>query len=288
LSSSRELIVKGTIESESQQCVQAAYRQATGKPLLRLELFSKLSEHYPDAAGDRLLILCTQRSEGRPLQHLVGYQAFLDHDYEVGPDVLIPRPETEVLVRLIQESLAKKSSSELLGIEIGVGSGAISIELLASLGSLKMWASDIQGEALLRARRNAERILGPEVSRFTLIQAASPGEVLEPFSHLVPQSLDFIVSNPPYLGHSDEIEDEVRYHEPRVALFAPEEDLLYFYRKIAEGAARFLKPKGQVFLELAHERAGSIQSLFASGLWSEVQVHQDLARRPRVLVATLA
>ncbi len=292
LSSSQALVEKGTIESEAIQLVQAAYRSATNRELSRLDLFTQLRESFPAAAGDRLLILATTRAEGKPLQHLVGYQTFLDHEYEVGPDVLIPRPETEGLVVLVQDYLLTFDARSILGIEVGVGSGAISIELLASYSSLRMTASDLQPHAIARAHKNADRILGTGAHRLALVQAQSVNEVFEPFllyaSGAYRNQVDFIVSNPPYLSQADSIEDEVRYFEPVSALYAPESDLLYFYRKIAQGAAQILKPGGAIFLEIPHERADLIQHLFRSSPWCTSKIHFDLAGRPRVLVASLA
>jgi release factor glutamine methyltransferase len=289
LSSSRELIAKGSIDTEAEQLVMAAYRMATGKSLTRLELFTRISDRYPDQAGDKLLVLAGSRAEGKPLQHLTGVQVFLDHEYEVGPDVLVPRPETEVLVQYALSGLRSLKRPLALGLEIGLGSGAISVELLAAFPSLRMLGSELTDLAASRAERNASRILGKSAGpRFKVVRALSPLEVWEPFERVLTgeERADFVISNPPYLSTSDPIEAEVLRHEPATALFAPESDLIHFYRVVALRAERFLKPGGFAFMELAPERAQEIQFVFAAAGWN-VQIFPDLAERERVLVASL-
>jgi release factor glutamine methyltransferase len=286
LSASPELVAKGSIDAEAELLVTAAYRRSSqGRDLSRMELYARMQDRYPDDAGDRLLELAGTRAEGKPLQHLTGTQVFLDHEYEVGPDVLIPRPETEALVSLAIERLGKRSGSPRLGVEIGLGSGVISIELLSAFTSLRMIASELSPAASCRARANAASILAEGQGRLEIVSPASPLEVWAPISaRLGDEAVDFIISNPPYLGTSDLIEDEVRDHEPASALFAPEADLLHFYREIACHGAHSLAPGGWVFAEVAHERAEEARALFAEG-WS-VELAPDLTGRNRVLIAS--
>jgi release factor glutamine methyltransferase len=287
LGASPELVARGTIPTEAEQLVEAAYRKATGKRLSRLDLFARAADRFPDAAGDHLLILAGTRAEGRPLQHLTGVQVFLNHEYEVGPDVLVPRPETEVLVQQALQDLKSLNDPPVLGLEIGTGSGIISIELLSELPSLRMIASELTAEAEQRARINATRILGVGVSRFQIVRANQPLEVWQPFEGaLQNQRADFIISNPPYLALTDAIDDEVIRHEPSTALFAPQSDLVYFYRAVASGAHQFLRSGGLVFMEIAHERAEETRKVFDASGWN-VRILPDLTQRDRVLVATL-
>jgi release factor glutamine methyltransferase len=286
LSASPALVAKGSIEAEAEQLVTAAYRLTWGKHLTRMELFARMQDRFPEAAGDRLLELAGTRAEGKPLQHLTGVQAFLDHEYEVGPDVLVPRPETELLVTLAIESLRMDGGGKPShGLEIGLGSGVISIELLSAFPSLRMVASELVPAAADRALGNARRILGSEAQRLSVIRIADP---LEAWPMALPESppLDFVISNPPYLAVTDPIEDEVRDHEPATALFAPESDLLHFYRLIALNSSRCLRPGGRVFLELAPERAVQTLRLFEGSGW-DGEILPDLAGRDRVLIASL-
>ena len=187
------------------------------------------------------------------------------------------------------DELGRRSQARLLkGAEIGLGSGAISITLLAELGlGLSMVGSELEAPALGLALRNAER--HGVVGRLEGVSVEDAKKVLEPLVARGP--FDFLVSNPPYLARdSAEVEAEVLRFEPASALFAPEGDLLYFYREIARGAVNLLKPGGVVWLEVPHERAHAIEALFlepGSG-FGQVRLLKDLAGRDRVLEARLS
>jgi release factor glutamine methyltransferase len=287
LSSSALPFVSQSSKAESEQLVSAAYRKVTGVDLSRFDLLLRAREVYPKAAAQVLLNWLPARAAGRPLQYLVGYQTFFEHEYAVGPQVLIPRPETECLVAAVMNRLDSQGQVPSLGIEVGLGSGIISIELLAYWASLQMISSELSSEALELALKNAEKILwSSEHGRLTPLKVDQREHVLEPFLNLSVQA-DFLVSNPPYLKESlDEVGEDVMTHEPHSALFAPQDDLIYFYRKIATQAKSCLRPNGVVFAELPHERALSIMKLFQSEGW-KTEVVLDLNQRERVLIAQL-
>ncbi len=287
LSANHDLVAKNLIDTEAEQLVVAAYRHATGTMLSRLQLFSRLQDRFPDASGEKLLIMAMGRTEGKPLQHLTGFQTFLEHEYDVGPDVLVPRPETELLVVTAIEHLEARGRVPAFGIEIGLGSGAIATELLWRFSKLRMAATELVLAAEKRARSNADRILGsgPDGSeRLKIFRPQAPLEVWEPLLGFHGRGADFIISNPPYMIHSDPIEADVLAHEPKTALYAPEADPVHFYRKIEEGAAVFLAPDGMVFLEIPIERSQTIEKLFAKPEW-QVKVLRDLTNRDRIVVA---
>ena len=282
LSANGDLVARAATATEAELIVVAAYRQALGQgsALSRTELHARLGDRYPAAAGEVLFRMAGSRAQGQILQHLTGKQVFLDHEYDVGGDVLVPRPETEVLVSHAIAVLGARGGSPRRGIEIGLGSGVISVELLARFPLLEMTASEISAEARERAAGNARRILGVEDSRLKIVAAAA-SEVWAPFGV---GDVDFVISNPPYLL-TGEADSEVRKHEPAAALFAPEGDPLFFYREIATGAAARLVAGGKVFVEIPHERAKAIQAEFGWSGWV-TEVHADLTGRPRVLVAS--
>jgi release factor glutamine methyltransferase len=208
----------------------------------------------------------------------------------VSPQVLVPRPETELLVVHAIQVLRGKGamgSREGLGLEIGLGSGAISIELLAEFPTLRMIASELEEGAASVARGNARDILGAAgVGRLEVRLTGAAGSVLEPLREALDgRRADFLISNPPYLDpQADEADEEVRAQEPAAALFAPAGDALFFYREIARGARGLLSPEGSVFVEMPHERAGAIRALFEESGWA-VQTIPDLNERDRVLAA---
>jgi release factor glutamine methyltransferase len=285
LSSRLDLIERDLIDTEAEQIVLAALRKTEGVRLNRVELYSRMRDRIPERAGDQSLILAMARAEGRLLQHLTGYQAFLEHEYEVSPDVLVPRPETEFLVSIALEDL--RLSQPALGIEVGAGSGAISLELLSAIPSLRMLASELSPKAAQVARRNAERVLGPAPAaqaRLKLMMAQDSLQVLEPFAG-ESGTADFLISNPPYLASESEVDPEVLAHEPREALFSPAADPVYFYRKFARDGGALLKPGGVLYVEIPHERATRIHDLFVASGWA-IQILRDLTGRDRVLKAS--
>jgi release factor glutamine methyltransferase len=292
LRTSHRLTTQNLIDTEAEQLLQASYRAVTGKSLSRLELFSNLRTEFPVTATEVLLNMAESRAQGMPLAYVIGYQAFGENEYEVSADVLIPRPETEFLLSTVIETLSSHSLVPKLGLEIGIGSGVLSIELLFRYRSLIIYGSELNRESQRIADTNALRILGPEIQnakRFRSLHANHPSAVWEPFEELrrIPNfQSDFIITNPPYLISEDQIESEVLKYEPKQALFAPAHDPLYFYRKVCFGAEEYLRAGGYVFAEVPHERSKEILELFKGPKW-EAEILPDLTLRDRVLVARL-
>lgn len=270
-------------KAEAEALVLGAFRKE-GLKLSRFDLYSRGNDPAPVEVIQQVRAWTLRRKEGIPLQHLTQTQGFLDHEYEVSSAVLIPRPETEVLATLAMEELSRLHGSEgpKLGWEVGLGSGILSIEFLSRFSSLRMLASEVSPEAQKVALRNARSIL-EDPSRLEVLLPENTQSVLSVFPSA--PTPEFIISNPPYLKEfSDELTDEVAKHEPALALFAPQDDLLYFYRRIAEDALPLQGGVFRLFLELPHERAEKIAALFKTSGW-QLQLHTDLHGRSRVLVA---
>jgi release factor glutamine methyltransferase len=204
-----------------------------------------------------------ERIEGKPTQYITKKQEFYGREFRVTPDVLIPRPETELLVERV---LGRPYG---LTIDVGTGSGAIAVTLVIETGS-PVIATDLSAEALIVARANAET-LG---ARVQLIEA----DLLEPFAD---GAADLIVSNPPYVPLASALQREVRDHEPHLALFAGTSGLDVYHRLIPE-ALRVLKPGGTLALELGFDLADQVIAMVSG--WHNIQVLPDLAGVPRVLV----
>lgn len=267
---------KNSIEAESERILEFLLKKKTGRRWKRGEwiLETHLSFDEKDIVLGKEII--SKRSQEIPLQHILGEQEFFGRPFQVNGDVLIPRPETETLVN---ESLKRLKDVPAHGLEIGAGSGAISITLLKERASLRMEATEVSGAALKVAQENA-KYHALTADRLDWIQAANPLEVF-------PVGLgkfDFIISNPPYLLSDDPIEDEVRFHEPSLALYSPSEDPIYFYRQISELGKNYLKPKGWVALEIPHQRSKEIAQAFKETGWKSIKTIPDLAGRDRVLV----
>jgi len=249
------------------------------------------------------------RVSGLPVQHLTGKQEFWGLSFEVTPNVLIPRPETEHLIEVALDRLAlrelragrpnKNDGAGLLIADIGTGSGCIAVALAKELPQAQIFASDISSQALAVARRNAERhsvaarVHFVESNLFDRLSLAGARYVLPnegPASLFrVPEEpplFDLIVSNPPYIGLRDapSLAREVRDHEPVLALYGGEEGYEFYAGLIAQSAAH-LKPGGLLVLELGHDSLPAVQPLLDAPLWTNVGVTNDLAGIPRVISA---
>jgi release factor glutamine methyltransferase len=286
LSQRAELVQRGVIQTESEQLVIGAYRKATGRSrtFSRNDLYMRVMEEFPKTAGILLVDYAQRRAEGQILQYILGYQYFFNHEYLVTSDVLVPRPETEILVLEVIKEFKRRVSGPTRGLELGLGSGIISIELLKSFSSLNMDATEVSTGAIAVAHQNAAKILGEESVSRLLIHQTREREGFEGLS-LSKGTFDFIVSNPPYLVGAQETEQEVGAFEPHLALFAPVEDPLYYYRKLVEQSPTLLMSGGYLFCEIPHEREKEIIKLFQSRYQTEVVL--DLNERARVIKAKL-
>ena len=218
-----------------------------------------------------------RRASHEPYQYIVGKQEFFGLQFEVTPDVLIPRPETEVLVEAA--ILEYKDREACRFCEIGVGSGCISISLLANLPRSAAVAVDVSNAAIEIAERNAKR--------------HGVGERLEfinsnVFEHVDETSFDLIVSNPPYIPELDlgSLQSEVRHFEPRLALSGGEDGLDIVRILIAE-SPKYLRSNGFLFVEIGWDQSERVRFLFNPALWQSVEFLPDLQGIPRIVKAQL-
>jgi release factor glutamine methyltransferase len=260
----------------------------------RTWLYAHPEECVPDAIAERFQALIARRAAGEPTQYLTGKQEFWGLEFEVTPDVLIPRPETEHVIEVALDRLALREvragcpqmtlGEELLIADIGTGSGCLAIALAKELPGATIYATDISPGALVVARRNAVRHGVAERIHFVECN------LLEGFespvnSHQLPR-IDLIVSNPPYVGRreSQTLPIEVRRHEPEGALYGGEEGY-ELYADLISQAARNLKPGGILVLELGHNSLPAVRPLLDAPIWATVGVTNDLAGIPRVIAA---
>ena len=260
----------------------------------RTWLYAHPEEIIADTEVQCFFALVDRRAAGEPTQHLTGKQEFWGLEFEVNPDVLIPRPETEHIIEVALDRLALReiraarpqtTSGEGLQIaDIGTGSGCIAIALAKELPAARFVATDISSAALAIARRNAERHSVSERIDFREANLLAPNSpIVNPQSSL---SFDLIASNPPYIGRREapSLSREVRDHEPATALFGGEEGY-ELYPDLITQSAQHLKPGGILVLELGHNSLPAVQPLLDTPDWTNVGVTNDLAGIPRVLAA---
>lgn len=209
---------------------------------------------------DKFLKLIDKRKSGYPIQYILGKQEFMGLDFYVKEGVLIPRPDTEILVENIIELVKSKyfKDKELIKIvDIGTGSGAITLSLAHYLENAHVYSIDISDTALQVAKENAKR-LGLE-SKVTFIK----GDLLNPLGELnIYNSIDIIVSNPPYIPTKDiaALQKEVAEYEPKLALDGGE-DGLDFYRRIICESGKYLAPSGVLAFEIGCNQGNDVKNL---------------------------
>jgi release factor glutamine methyltransferase len=213
--------------------------------------------------------MCGRLAAGEPLAYVLGAAYFHCVKLVLDRSTLIPRPDTEVLVETV---LARQPPTPAIFADMGTGSGAVAAALLHQRHAWRCVATDTAGGALALARRNTDssRCL---CARMDCLEALAG-------------SLDFIVSNPPYIpsAHIDTLERSVREFEPRAALDGGEDGLV-FYRRLAHEAGRRLGTDGALYVEIGYDQGGQVTGLLGAAGWRSVEVHHDLASRPRVVSA---
>lgn len=225
----------------------------------------------------RFFALVEERAAGRPVQHLTGTQRFWRHEFRVTADVLIPRPETELIVEAALDLLRPLSGA--IVVDVGTGSGCIALSIAAEKPDASVHAVDISQPALEVARDNARRLGLQDRVSFHL------GDLLEPLAALEGR-IDLVASNPPYVDPADpRLAAEVRDHEPGVALHPPG-DVASIYRRLIAQAERFLKPGGFLVVEVGHGMAAEVARLCERGGLGVRSVRSDLAGIPRTVVAS--
>jgi release factor glutamine methyltransferase len=237
-------------------------------------------ELAPETAG-LYFELVAERATGKPTQYITGHQEFWGLDFEVTPDVLIPRPDTEHLVEtaleLARVGLSQETVRPLRIVDVGTGSGCIALALASELPDALILGIDISRAALNVARRNAlrlglsDRVCFVQSDLLTCLRAAA--------------ALDLVVSNPPYVGADelDRVQREVREFEPRIAWGgAGRGDEIY--AKLFAQAHEVLRPQGNVVVEVGYNQAGIVANMLGTG-WIGVGVRPDLAGIPRVVMA---
>jgi len=243
-------------------------------------MLANLHTCYTPAQYARYGELLKRRTQGVPTAYILGSREFMSLPFIVNENVLVPRADTETLVELVLGMHKRMPFSR--GLEIGTGSGCISVSL-AHHGKINMLAADISITALRVAKLNVslnkmqERVTLVRSNMFASISADDLG------------AFHFVVSNPPYIPTADidTLGTDVREHEPRLALDGGETGL-DFYERLAAQSARWLLPRGMLFMEIGYDQREAVKQLLLAYGWTDIYCAQDLAGHDRVVFATRA
>jgi release factor glutamine methyltransferase len=218
-----------------------------------------------------------RRAAGEPLQYITGRQEFFGLDFEVTPDVLIPRPETELIVEEAIRIVQLYGVARPVIVDVGAGSGCIAVALARELADARVIASDVSEAALRVARRNAARHgLGDRVDFIA-------SDLLDAFAE--EEFADFILSNPPYVSEKEmpSLQREVRDWEPRAAL-TDSNDGLSLYRRLLKDAPSRLRPGGHLICEMGYTQSEMISNMIDRRVWGAPKLLDDLQGIPRTIV----
>lgn len=276
------------ITSYIKQALAEAYPEGEVRAFVRIlfeewlhystvDIYMRADCEVPDFVEQKMLRAVERLLAHEPIQHIVGVAHFHGHRFKVDRHTLIPRPETEQLVDMI---IDQNPATDLRVLDIGTGSGCIAISLARALKFAQVTAFDVSQAALDVAAGNASA-LGAKV-KFCLndILSAKP----------VDNQFDIIVSNPPYICHSEksQMESNVLLYEPHTALFVPDNDPLLFYRAIALYASRALSPGGKLYFEINAAYGNATAQLLKQHGFTDIEIVRDFYGRDRFASARLS
>ncbi len=245
----------------------------------KIELYTRFDQAPAAEQVERFRELVREAAGHKPIAYLVGRKEFYSLEFVVTPDVLIPRPETELLVEQTVTVLRDLKREPAWVWDIGTGSGCAAVAIAKFHPAARVVASDVSTSALAVARQNAERHGVGE--RVTFVEA----DATEISAEVVPtDGFDVLVSNPPYIAESQRMSlpANIREHEPALALFGGADGLAVI-RKIAAGGLAKLAADGRAFVEVADGQAESAAAVFAGEGWAHRDTLKDGAGIPRVL-----
>lgn len=267
------ILLKGGIEeyrAEAKLIIESVSNLSLDKILIADELPNK----------EKMLEIANKRAQTHaPIQHILGFAYFMGEKYIVNENVLIPRDETELLVQKAYE-LIKNQQTKIDILDIGVGSGCISCALAKKLfeKDIEILGVDISLDAISTALENINKL---DLIRKVILRKS---DIFSKIRDI--EKFDLIVSNPPYipLSQKDELDNVVKNFDPHLALFAPDEDGIEFYKKIIETAPKFLKKGGFLAFELGVNQSEKVKKLLEKD-FKNIKITKDLAGIDRVITA---
>jgi release factor glutamine methyltransferase len=241
------------------------------------QLLLNYDKNLSPTLDNKFLKLVDRRENMEPIAYILGKQEFYGLEMLVNESVLIPRPDTELLIDIMLDECNNLGSEEISILELGTGSGAISIALAHSIITAKITALDISESALEIAQINAKKHNILEQIKF--IQS-------DWYQNLEESKYDYIISNPPYIASNEQMQmaKETRMFEPDLALYAADNGLAN-YKIIIESASKYLKPQGKLLLEIGYLQRDMLFEILQQNSFNMLKIHTDLAGHDRVIVA---
>lgn len=241
----------------------------------RIEIYTRFDQPLKESELNILRNWVKRRANNEPVEYITGVKSFSDNKLFVDKNVLIPRPETEKISKLASDLFDKKSEISIL--DIGTGSGCIAIEIASVFKNAKVYAIDIDANALKIAKKNAENL---NLNNIFLKEVDILNEIID-------YKFDLIVSNPPYIAKDEynKLDENVKEFEPRISL-TDEKDGLTFYRKYADIFPDMLNPKSYFILELGYNQKMQVDEIFEYKYYEKKFV-QDFAQIDRYLIGNL-
>ena len=252
----------------------------------RIDLYVRFDQPLEKAEVDAYRVAIAQRAQRMPVAYITGSKEFYSLKFKVNSHVLIPRPETELLVEVVLKRLAERPETEYKIVELGTGSGAIAVSLAYSLrqdaGKVPcIYATDISAPALAVAKENIDRWgVGDSVK---LLE----GDLYSALSMDLESEIDVIVANPPYIptDQLQELAPEIVRYEPVGALDGGPDGLVFYPRIFAEGR-KFLRQGGLVAVEIGHGQGQAVMSIARDLGYTELELYKDYGDRERVVTGT--
>lgn len=268
---STEFLTKNEIDHAR---LDAEYLIASVLDIKRLDLYLNYEKPLGIKEREEIKELLIKRGKNKmPLQYILGYEEFYGYKFEVNENVLIPRPETELLVEQCLEKIKEIKEPKVL--DIGTGSGAIAISIAKQRSDAKVLAVDIQANALEIAKKNKMKNNAENVK---FIKS-------DMFENINYSQFDLIVSNPPYIKEEEynELMPEVKKYEPKSALLA-EKNGLYFYINITKKAKNHLKKGGVLAFEIGYNQGKEVKEILQENGYEKIRLIKDYSKNDRIII----